>query len=305
MSKILIFGASGFIGKALTLKLVTEHKIVAFSNNPANELHNVKNIQTIIGSFTEISDFTELLSGIDCVVHLISTTAPSDNTKHIPDEIVNNIVPTVRLLEDMVSCGVKRIVFASSAGAIYGETGTLVNNIESPPNPYCSYGVQKAAIEMYLKFYGVRYGLDYRIMRISNPYGVGQNPEKMQGLIPILVRRLIDNKEISVFGDGKNMRDYIFLPELIEGIGSVLKYKGTQRIFNLGFGTYYSIYEVIKMIEEVGNKRFVAINTLNSRFCDVKQSYVDMNQCHLELNWFPKIGLKEGIALTLEAFCER
>ena len=116
MSKILIFGASGFIGKALTLKLVTEHKIVAFSNNPANELHNVKNIQTIIGSFTEISDFTELLSGIDCVVHLISTTAPSDNTKHIPDEIVNNIVPTVRLLEDMVSCGVKRIIFASSAG---------------------------------------------------------------------------------------------------------------------------------------------------------------------------------------------
>lgn len=301
MSKILVLGASGFIGKALSLKLATENEVVAFDKHLANEFQGIDNVSNKTGSFVEINDFSALLDGVDCVVHLISTTVPNDDTEQIPIEIEQNIIPTVRLLENMVRCGVKKIIFASSAGTVYGETGERINDIDSMPNPYCSYGVQKTIIEAYLKFYGVRYGLDYRIMRISNPYGMGQDPKKMQGLIPIFVRKLIYDEPISVFGDGENMRDYIFLPDLIDGIVSVLEYEGKQRIFNLGFGKYYSIYEVVKLIEEIGDKKFVSMNTAAKRFCDVRKSYVDMRQCHLELNWFPKTALKQGIELIFES----
>ncbi len=300
----MILGASGFIGKALSLKLAAENEIIAFGNYQSDELRGISNITNVVGSFAEIQDFSSLLEGVDSVIHLISTTTPNDNTEQIPLEIEENVIPTVKLLEDMVRCGTKKILFASSAGAIYGETGGEVNDITSAPNPYCSYGVQKAAIEMYLRFYGIRYGLDYRIMRISNPYGMGQDTKKMQGLIPIFVRKLINNEPITVFGDGMNMRDYIFLPDLIEGIVSVLKYAGKQRTFNLGFGKYYSIYEVIELIEKVGQKNFVSIYTTASRFCDVHQSYVDMKQCQSELNWSPGTELVEGIKLIFEAVAQ-
>lgn len=301
MSKILILGSSGFIGKALALKLAEKNKIVAFSRNFADEFLGIENIATTVGSFEDIKDFSAVLDGVDCVIHLISTTVPSDDTEQIPAEIEQNVIPTVKLLESMVHCGVKKILFASSAGAVYGETGERVNNIHSALNPYCGYGVQKAIIEMYIKFYGIRYGLDYRIMRISNPYGVGQDSKKVQGLIPIFVRKLINEEPISIFGGGENMRDYIYLPDLIEGIIKVMEYAGDQRVFNLGYGTYFSINEVVSLIEEIGEKKFVSVNNSARRNCDVYQSYVDMEQCHLELNWFPDTDLRKGIARTLEA----
>ncbi len=301
MSKILILGASGFIGKALSLKLAPKNEIVAFGNYFANELNGVANVCQNIGLFKEVDDFSGLLNGVDCVIHLISTTVPNDDTEQIPDEIEQNIIPTVRLLESMVRSGVKKIIFASSAGTVYGETGERINDVNSAVNPYCSYGVQKAVIEMYLKFYGVRYGLDYRIVRISNPYGLGQNSKKMQGLIPIFVRRLIDNEPITIFGEGTNVRDYIFLPDLIDGIIKVLEYTRKQRIFNLGFGKYYSINEVVSLIEEIGHQKFVSINRVTERFCDVHQSYVDMKQCHLELNWIPRTDLRKGIEFTFKS----
>lgn len=301
MSKVLILGASGFIGKALSLKLAEKNEVIAFANSIADELQEINNIYNIAASFEEIEDFSSLLKGVDCVVHLISTTVPSDDTEHIAGEIEQNIIPTVKLLESMIRCDVKKILFASSAGAIYGETGESINDTSSLLNPFCSYGVQKAIIEMYLKFYGVRYGLDYKIMRISNPYGIGQDKKKMQGLIPIFVRKLMDEEPINIFGNGDNMRDYIFLPDLIDGIISVMKYVGKERIFNLGFGKYYSIYDVVRIIEDIGKKKFVSINSSAERFCDVHQSFVDMKQSHLELKWFPKTKLEDGIELICQA----
>lgn len=301
LKRILILGASGFIGKALSLRLSDQYEVVAFSRKSDSELTKVNNIRAVTGNFSTIEDFRELLTNVACVIHLISTTVPGDDTSNIPKEIEENVIPTVKLLEDMVRYGVPKIIFASSAGTVYGETGEKINNIHSSLNPHCSYGVQKVVIEEYLKFYGLRYGLDYRIVRISNPYGLGQDSKKPQGLIPILIRKLENKEAITVFGNGNNIRDYIFLPDLIDGITSVIRYDGQERIFNLGFGKYYSICDVIKMVEDVENKKFVSIHESAERFCDVHQSLVDMNESHIKLKWFPQTDLKEGITLTLQA----
>lgn len=300
MSRYLVLGACGFIGKAVTLKLAEGNKVTAFDRITIPDFDGKSNITSVMGNFTEMESFEDILEGIDCVIHLISTTVPSDDTTNIPQEIMNNVIPSVRLLEGMKNKGVKRIFFASSAGTYYGETGDSVNTDGSPANPYCSYGVQKVVIENYIKFYGVRYGIDYRIARISNPYGWGQDPKKMQGLIPIFCNKILKGEPVTVFGDGENKRDYIFISDLADGVDRILSYNGNKRIFNLGFGEYYSINEIIKMIEEYSQKKFPNVIYSENRFCDVRNSFVDMNNAHTELEWKPKINIKQGLKKTLD-----
>ena len=300
MSNILILGASGFIGKNITCALAEEHNITAFDCVSAPEFDKFNNIKMIQANYTETEAFDKYLENIDTVIHLISTTVPCDDTSHIPDEIRNNVIPTVRLLESMVRVGVKKIIFSSSAGAYYGETDSRINTTATMPNPYCSYGVQKAVIEDYIRFYGLRYGIDYRIMRISNPYGWGQNPNKMQGLIPIFINRLLKGEPISVFGDGENKRDYIFMSDLINAVIEICRYNGQERIFNIGYGEYYTINEIISMIEDISGKKFARIEHSDKRFCDVVSSIVDMTEAHNILNWKPAISIHEGIKSVYE-----
>lgn len=300
MKKILILGAQGFIGKALLSHLQHDFEIIAFDRN--NNLSDVpdNNIRFITGDFVNRNSFDDILFGVDKVIHLISTTFPNDETNNIDIDVIQNVVPTLRLLESMVRCNVNEIVFASSAGTVYGETGNRVNTVSSPLHPQCAYGVHKKVIESYLDFYHLRYGINHKIMRITNPYGWGQDVHRVQGLIPILVNKMLHNEEIAVYGDGSNMRDYLFITDLAEAFSSVLNYVGDEHIFNIGYGKSFSINEIIKSIENAFNKNFVKINYEKKRFCDVNKSFVDLKTTQEKIGWRPKISLEEGIKLTID-----
>src|SRR5699024_2167273 len=103
------------------------------------------------------------------------------------------------------------------------------------------YGVQKKIIETYLEFYGLRYGINYKIMRISNPYGVGQDLQKPQGVIPIFVYRLLHDMSITIYGDGCSKRDYIYMSDLVEAFKQTLAYNGHIHIFNIGSGSAHTL----------------------------------------------------------------
>ena len=298
MKKILILGGTGFIGKSLTNVLEKDYHIVAYGKDIPADMISSENVEYISGDLATENGYDELLMDVDVVVHLACSAVPSDDTTGIEREINENLIPTIRLLETLKGKPETRLVFASSAGTVYGETGEVVNTISSPTEPNCSYGVQKVVLEDYIKFYGRRYGLNYAIMRMSNPYGLGQDPSKVQGLIPILIRQIMNGKPVTVFGDGENLRDYIYLPELIKGIVKVIEYTGPERIFNLGLGKYYSINEVIMEIERVTGKKFISRDYIPERFCDVKKSLVDFGESHRELEWYPKVDLEQGVGLT-------
>lgn len=300
MSKVLILGATGFIGKALIQALSGDNTIIAYGRRSQPGWNNGF-IEYVPGNLSEEKRFAWLLEGVDVVIHLACSAVPSDDTSKIEDEIVDNIIPAVRLLEEMKNRRNIKLIYASSAGTVYGETGESVNSIISSTEPKCSYGIQKVVIENYIKFYGRRYGLNYSIIRMSNPYGIGQDPHKVQGLIPILLRHILNGQPVTVYGDGTNIRDYIYLPELIDGILKTVSYKGSQRVFNLGFGKYYSINEVINMVENITRKRFTERNELKERFCDIKKGIVDFKSSQTELGWHPHIELSEGIRLTYSA----
>ncbi|WHH57419.1 NAD-dependent epimerase/dehydratase family protein [Petroclostridium sp. X23] len=299
MQTCLVMGAGGFIGKALCKKLAKEYKVLAYDIRPIEELKDVENIKIVTGNFIEEKNFQNILDGVDKVFHLISTTIPSESTKHIDIEIEHNIIPTVRLLEGMVACGVNEIIFASSGGTIYGETGNHINCVDDRLNPICSYGVQKKVIESYLEFYGIRYGINYKIARISNPYGLGQNPDKPQGVIPIFIKRLFNNEPITIFGDGNNERDYIYMDDLMDALIALTKYSGDKHIFNIGSGQVHTLNEIIESIEKQADRKFILIKYADMRKCDVSKTLLETKTSQAELKWKPRISLNNGISVIV------
>lgn len=303
MKKCLVLGAGGFIGKSLCRNLVKDYEIIAFDRKIPKELTAFDGIiKCVEGDFVEMKDFSVLLEGVDIVIHLISTTIPQEETANIDVEIMQNVVPTVRLLEGMVKADVPEFVFSSSGGTIYGETGNHVNEIGDGLNPICGYGVQKKVIESYLEFYGLRYGINYKIMRISNPYGIGQDPVKPQGVIPIFVYRLLHDMPITIYGDGNSERDYIYVPDLIEAFKKMLEYNGDTHIFNIGSGNAHTLNEIIDIIEHKVGKHFVRIDYQKKRKCDVSKNLLRVDETWRELNWKAEMGLEQGIETIIDYY---
>ena len=137
------------------------------------------------GDFTQIDDLRPAIQGAECVVHCLTTTTVHSSNADMPFDIDSNLVGTVRLLQECVAAGVKRVVFVSSGGAVYGPTDVVPTPESSLAHPICSYGVVKLAIENYLHMFHHLHGLEYSVLRLSNPYGPRQNPEATQGVISI------------------------------------------------------------------------------------------------------------------------
>lgn len=305
MKKCLILGAGGFMGKSLCRELVKDYEIVAFDRKIPEELMEIGGVAKCVeGDFVEMKDFSLLLEGVDKVIHLISTTIPQEETANIDIEIMQNVVPTVRLLESMVRAGVPEIVFSSSGGTIYGESGDHENATRDELHPICGYGVQKKVIESYLEFYGLRYGINYKIMRISNPYGIGQDPKRPQGVIPIFVYRLLHDMPITIYGDGNSERDYIYIPDLIEAFKNVLEYSGDTHIFNIGSGKGHTLNEIIGMIEQKAGKKFVGTDYQEKRKCDVSKNLLNVDATWRELNWKAKMDLEQGIETIIAHYMQ-
>ncbi len=290
--KVLILGSNGFIGKSLIHNMREKYLISAYDRS---NLENVdgSEIKYYTGNFLE-DDFLDVTKGIDIVIHLICTILPHEKTSELIKECEDNLFPTIRLLEAMRINGVSNIIFASSAGTVYGNT-EIVRSEDSPLNPVCSYGQLKATIESYIKFYCSKNGIDYRIARISNPYGMGQDKKRTQGVIPIYLRRLFNSEEITVFGKGNEKRDYIFLDDVCRGLISTCEYSGEKRIFHIASGHSYELNEIIKKIENVTGKKFKKINFLETRDFDVNNVLLEVEETYKELNWKPIVSLEEGI----------
>lgn len=294
MKKVLVLGAGGFIGKNLCLKLAEKQHVVAYDLQIDQTLDNHKNITCIAGDFVTTVDFSFLLERVDVVYHLIGTTLPRAGTGHIIPELEDNLIPTLRVLEAMKKESVKRLIFASSGGTIYGEneqkcqTGDMLH-------PKCSYGVLKRVVEDYLDFYNTYADLSCISARLANPYGTGQDVNRLQGVIPIFVRALLNGDPITIFGDGDVKRDYIFLDDMTTALVKLAEYSGTEKIFNIGSGIGYSLNEIIKKIELISGSKFKNIQYKPKRDFDVATNVLDTEITQKELGWSCTTSLDAGI----------
>ena len=299
MKKYLVLGGNGFIGKYVVDSLAKNNKVIVADYNIEHNEEN-ENIEYKQMDFINCYDFTEYLEGIDIVIHLISTIGPNENTKNINKEIEENVFPTTRLLEAMVQCETKKIIFVSSGGTVYGEHECSPILESDSKDPICNYGIIKELIEKYLNLYSLYYVIDYKVLRLANPYSEVVKKGKKQGIIPILIEQLMNNETIKIWGDGNDVRDYIHIQDAIAAILKVIDYDGNEKIFNVGTGVGCSINDLIELIKEEMQISTISVSYVEGRKCDVKNNILNIDKIKKEMNWEPEITLEKGIQKVID-----
>ena len=254
--KILLLGAAGFIGTNLTIELAkkTEDEITLVDRSKAFfkpiVSMDLKNVHILEADLTVDMDFDSILKDQEVVYHLVSTTVPTTSNQHISQELVSNVIFSANLFEACIRCGVKKVVFVSSGGTVYGKEVDCPLKEKTATNPISSYGVQKITIEKLLYLYRYMYGLDYRIIRLANPYGPYQRPNGVLGAVTTFTYKALKGDEITVYGDGSVVRDFIYIDDAIRAIMKIVNGENKHRTFNLGCGYGTSIKQVWKRLKK-------------------------------------------------------
>ena len=296
--RVLVLGGNGFIGSHLVDKLLIEgHSVRVFDKSDEHYRSPLKGIEYSLSEFGNRRLLLEALTDIDVVVHLISTTLPKTSNDDVVFDVQSNVIETLFLLEQCVSKKIKKIIFTSSGGTVYGIPETLPVVEENQTNPICSYGICKLAIEKYLSLFKELYSLDYTIIRPSNPFGPRQNPFGIQGAIPVFLGNIAKNKPIQIWGSGDIVRDFIFVEDLVDAIYNSIIYNTSSSISDIGSGQGTSLNNLLNIMRSVIKKDFSIVYS-NERKYDVPEIYLDISKAERELFWKPKTSLEQGINYT-------
>jgi UDP-glucose 4-epimerase len=304
MNNALVIGGSGFIGSHIVDVLCrNKYTVTVFDKEYDRFRERTEGVRYIRGSFQDQLVLAEALSGIDIVVHALSTSVPSTSNNSPIDDIMGNLVGTVHLLNLMLENKIKRILFISSGGTVYGIPKSLPLDEQHSTNPINSYGIIKLTIEKYLLMYEKLYGLEPIIIRGSNAYGPRQGHIGVQGFIATSLYKMLQNEEITIYGDGELIRDYIFVEDLAElcCTAIVSKEKG---IFNGGSGRGYTLNEIIKIITTVSGKKLI-LAQMPGRLFDVKENVLCIKKAEARLGWTPKTSIESGIKKYFDWLNER
>ena len=194
--KCLVLGGGGFIGSHLSEGLIKAgYFVVVFDKlnfSKRNIEHIKSNISVIEGDFNNEIDVKKSLEDIDYVFHLVSSTLPASSNQNPIYDVETNLISSLMLFDESIKKNVKKIIFISSGGTVYGIPNNIPIKEDNPRHPICSYGIIKKTIEDYLFMYNLLHGLDYNVFRLSNPYGERQNPLGMQGAIPVFLRKIVE-----------------------------------------------------------------------------------------------------------------
>lgn len=266
VSRLLVLGANGFIGSHLVDSLASlGHNVRAFVRNDHGEIkfNLSENVEVFQGDFFNLRNLVSALEGIDYVFHFISTSTPLNSDDDPLIDIDTNVRMSVKLFKACANAGVKRVIFASSGGAIYGTNTQMslqknkrISHKESDAlYPISPYAIGKLSIERYLQYYKLKTGISSLVLRISNPYGERQPFHRKQGVIPIFLESICRGEPIIVMGDGSATRDYIYIKDLTNIIAKIFDRELKYDTYNIGSGNSISINEIVRMAENISGKK--------------------------------------------------
>jgi UDP-glucose 4-epimerase len=247
-------------------------------------------------------EMSSSLQGVDTVVQLVSTSSPGLQNRYNVSDIQDNVIPHVEFIQSAIASGVKKYVFISSGGTVYGPGMQTPIPEDAPTNPISSHGLTKLMIEKYIQMYGYVDQLSYVILRVANPFGPGQAFRKGQGLIPALMARYAEHKPVRIIGDGSARRDYVFIDDLIDAIEAAIIHDDVNRaIINIGSGESRSVLDVVDTIEEITGIRFQREH-VDQRNTDVDINVLDITRAKNTLGWAPKTDFRSGLEETLRTY---
>ena len=301
MTTCLVLGGNGFIGSHLTESLLRKGFSVKVFGDFKSGTKNIDSIshriEIIKGDFLCEQDLALAMQNVEFLFHYISTTNPVTSFDNPRYDVETNIIGSIRMMELAVKNDIKKIIFPSTGGTIYGEPDYVPINEAAPTNPLNPYAISKLTIEKYLNYFFHRYSLDYLVLRYSNPYGERQNPYGNQGVIPIFLNKINNNEDPTIFGDGSAIRDYIYIQDALDATLSLFDRKCNEKIFNVGSGRGNSINELISIMSEVTGKEIRPIYVNNNGFY-IKKIILDISKIKNITGWSPKIDIFDGIEKT-------
>lgn len=295
--RILVLGGSGFIGSHIVEGLLAEGHFVRVLDRSLPLTH--QKVEFIQMDFNDVLTLSEALIGIDVVLHLVSTSVPSTSNQDPVSDVNGNLINTIKLLEVMRSSDVSKIIYFSSGGTVYGHPEFTPMDELHPTNPVCSYGIVKLAIEKYLKMYAELYGFTSIILRPSNPYGPGQRRMGVQGFIGTCINMAMNDKTLTIWGDGSVIRDYIHVSDVVSATLKAINLEQSTTL-NISAGKGYSLNDIVELVEHNTHKKMI-LNYRDKRDFDVSEMVLSNNKAINILDWKPKVGLKAGIANTINS----
>lgn len=300
--KILVLGGGGFIGSHLCdALLLAGHQVRVFEYpgiKPLCPPEVLRKIEWVEGDFTNPVQVDNAVQGCEVVYHLISTTLPKSSNDNPVYDVETNVISTIQMLQSACRHQVKKIIFASSGGTVYGSPQQTPIAEEHPTNPISSYGISKLAIEKYLHLFYTLHGLDYCILRLANPYGERQRPAASQGAVAVFLNKALRDETIEIWGDGSVTRDYIYIADVISAMLTAMEHQGEQRIFNVGAGVGVSLNQMLEDMESILGKTVKRV-CLPSRNFDVPTNVLDIRRIRQSFGWSPQTAFVVGITLTL------
>ena len=299
---IAIFGGGGFIGSAIADRLLKDgHQLKIFERPrvpPYREFTAQEQVEWVTGDLMSTHDVAEVLDGVDTVLHLVSTTLPKSSNDDPIYDVQTNLIATLQMLNLMVSKGIRKIVFISSGGTVYGPPTYLPIDELHPTEPQVSYGITKLMIEKYLLMYQHLHGIKANILRVTNPYGERQRVETAQGAVGVFLSKALKDQPIDIWGDGSVTRDYIHVSDVAEAFAKATTYDGPESVFNISSGNGTSLNELVASLEKVIGKD-IQRNYLPGRPFDVPTSVLCNERAARELQWKPVVDLESGLRRTL------
>ena len=299
MAKCLVLGANGFIGSHLVDALVDAgHSVRAFDRQGGNVKYSAQGVESFYGNFLNVSDLQSAVEGMDFVFHFISTTTPASAENDPLIDVETNIRMSIELFDICASANIKRLIFASTGGAIYGDKGNDDPRREDElPLPVSPYAIGKLTIENYLRYFKVKRNLDSIVLRISNPYGERQALHAKQGVIPIFIENILEEKPLTILGDGSMVRDYIYVKDVADIITSIFDKPAQHSIYNVGSGIPVTVNEIVKAIDAVHHTS-PEIVYVEAPATFVHTVTLDVSRLTNEFGVKAKTPLHEGVRMT-------
>jgi UDP-glucose 4-epimerase len=301
--KIAIFGGGGFIGSTIADRLLQDKHELRIFERPRIDPYRVfsidERVEWLSGDFMNVHDLNQAIDGVDAVLHLVSTTLPKSSNDDPLYDVQTNLVATLQLLNAMVTKQVRKIIFISSGGTVYGNPEYLPVDENHPTEPRVSYGITKLAIEKFMLMYQSLYDIKVNILRVSNPFGERQRVETAQGAVGVFLSKAIQGKPIEIWGDGSVTRDYVYIGDVAEAFACAVKYEGEKSVFNISSGIGTSLNELIAMLERILGRE-VCRHYRSARPFDVPVSVLNNSLARQELGWMAKVTLEDGLKKTAD-----
>jgi UDP-glucose 4-epimerase len=300
---ILVTGGAGFIGSHLVDAYVAEgHHVVVvddLSSGVKDNLNPKADFYQLDIRSQEIAQVFQRHS-FDVVNH---HAAQMDVRRSVADPKFDasvNVVGGLNIFESARQSGVKKIIFSSTGGAIYGEQDFFPADEEHPVRPLSPYGITKFVTEKYLYYYKEVHGIDHVVLRYANVYGPRQNPHGEAGVVAIFAKKMLQGESPVINGDGKQTRDYTYVGDVVKANLLALKYSGSN-IFNIGTGIETDVTQLFRILQGLLNPACPEVHG-PAKIGEQLRSVISSAKIRRELGWSPTVGFSEGLKMTAEFF---